>query len=193
MLLGGRNRKIHMRLAIVFFCLVPLTQVSAWVPTQQPMHRRRQRTITCIQPQDDPVDEFVLKGDAAALLGYGCVQSLTDFLLSPLAASQPDAFSNDVPVDAPVAQACLLVLTWVSTARAVGGYNPKVTRALPDTLVGAVTPWLVSSAIICGSCGLLSQVGIGPGLSGAEVDFVLGSATVVGGWRLVSARALPPF
>jgi hypothetical protein len=63
---------------------------------------------------------------------------------------------------------------------------------LPDTLVAALLPWLGSSALLLGLLALLGSVGLGPGATPAEMDFIIGAGTVVGGWRLVAAGGLPP-
>ena len=59
---------------------------------------------------DDSVDTVVLYGDAAALVGYGAIQAVVDFLLSPLAEADPDLFTNSLPLEAPVAQGSLVAL-----------------------------------------------------------------------------------
>ena len=59
-------------------------------------------------------------------------------------------------------------------------------------LLACVVPWIGSSCFLLVTLVLLAQAGIGPGASPAEVDFIVGSGTVVGGWRFVCATALPP-
>ena len=164
---------------------------------------------------DEPVDEFVLYGDAAWLLAYGAIQGIVDIVLGPMASADPSMFTNDIPLEryfrcvstldlpdacrahwssvralawySPVAQGSLLALTWILLTRATGGYAFSKTRELPNALFYAATSWLASCALLIGGLALLGSMGVGPGASPAEVAFITGSATIVGGWRLVCA------
>ena len=137
---------------------------------------------------DEPPNTLVIVGDAAALFSYGVVQAGVDVVLAPLAAADPELFTNDVPLDAPLAQGSLLALTWVALALTSGSYKFSCTRALPDSLRTAAQTWLVSSALLICGLSLLETAGMGPGASAAETSFIFGSATVVGGWRLLYAQ-----
>ena len=141
---------------------------------------------------DEPIDTLVLIGDAVALFAYGAVQGIVDLLLSPIASENPDMFTNaDLPLESPLAQGSLLALVWVGLAQLSGSYSVSRTRQLPDTLLTAAVTWIASSATLIGALALLASTGLGPGATPAETDFIVGSATVVGGWRLVTATALP--
>ena len=141
------------------------------------------------------MDRAVLAGDTASLLGYGAVQSLVDDALSPLAAKSPELFTQADSLAAPIFQAAVLAATWATIGTALGCYQRRLTRPADSpglALLAAVPPWLGSCALLLGALALLrSQLGVGPGASQAELDFFLGSATVVGGWRFVVATALP--
>ena len=143
------------------------------------------------QSDEEPVDTLVFLGDAAALVAYGSVQGIVDIVLGPLAAAEPNLFDNDLPIDNPVAQGSLIALLWVLLARYSGGYSFSRTRVLPDALLACAATWLGTCAILLGALALLGAAGIGPGASPAETDFIIGTGTVVGGWRLVCASALP--
>ncbi len=139
------------------------------------------------------IDTLVVAGDAAALVAYGAVQSVVDVLLSPIAQSQPDLFTQNLPVESPLGQGGLIALAWMGAAFAFGDYCPSTTRVLPAALVALLKAWLTSCVLVLGACALAQQLGLGgPGTSQAELDFVFGSGTVVGAWRMLCAAALPP-
>ena len=135
----------------------------------------------------------MLYGDAAACVVYGGVQGLTDGLLAPLAAAQPELFTSATPLPQPLLQGTLLALAWVAACAALAGYRPEVTRSrgapAVRTCLGA---WALSSAVVLGGAWALRVgAGLGPGVGNDEVSFVTGSLTVVGAWRLVVAAGLP--
>ena len=96
---------------------------------------------------DEPVDDVVFFGDAAALTAYGVVQGVVDVLLSPFAASDPEMFTNDLPLENPLAQGTLVALVFIVLARLCGSYSFERTRRLPDALVAVAIPWLASKSI----------------------------------------------
>ena len=131
---------------------------------------------------DDPL---VRRGDVGVLVAYGSVQAAVDQILLPVATSQPALFSQDKPVDAAPLQGVILATLWVGITMAIDGYNPSVTRAWPDCLKPLTLAWLGSGAIMVAGFAAL-----GLPLE-AEVEFVLGSATVIGGWRYLYSFRLP--
>ena len=145
-------------------------------------------TSRCSSPRcgfkrdDDPL---VRNCDAGVLVGYGVVQALVDQLLLPFATAQPELFTQDKPVDAAPLQGLILAALWVGITTAVDGYRPEVTRVWPDMLKPLVIAWVSMSAIMIGSFAL-----VGLPLD-AEFEFVLGSATVMGGWRWLYSFGLP--
>ena len=141
---------------------------------------------------DEPLDNIVIFGDAAALFSYGVIQAIVDVMLAPFAATDPDLFVYDVPIENPLAQGSLLTITWVAIALLSGSYKYSCTRILPGSLIKAAQTWLASSVLLLCGLALLGAAGIGPGANTAEASFIFGSATVVGGWRLVLAQAPPP-
>jgi hypothetical protein len=148
-------------------------------------------------------DDFVLKGDIATLAGYGTVQGLVDYSFAPLASSQPQMFDTFVgpAVMLPSIQGLVLAALWASIGVILGDidalnpYDVKNTRGVSPIEAAAIVlaPWFASCAIsfaILG--GLASAFQIGPGLSEAEINFLVGSYVVVAGWRVVSSSVLPP-
>ena len=136
---------------------------------------------------DDDVDTLVLYGDAGVLVGYGVVQSLVDQLLLPIATEQPAMFTQDQPVLLPQWQGLMLAALWVGITQAINGYRPSATRSLPstDAVVPICIAWLCSTAVLLSLFALL-------GLPlDAELEFTLGSATVVSGWRFLYSQRLP--
>ena len=121
------------------------------------------------------------------LLGYGSVQAIVDFALMPLATSQPELFTQTAPVVQAPLQGILLAGLWVGITSVQKGYRPSATRTLPSTesLVPLVTSWLGSSIALLFAFALLGQP------LDAELEFVFGSATVVGGWRFLYSQMLP--
>ena len=142
---------------------------------------------------DDPFNNVVMVGDAATLFGYGVIQNGVDAILEPLAVANPGAFTNDLPVDSPIAQASFIALLWVLLGRYSGSYKVYYNqrRSLPDALLACVYPWLGTSALLLGALSVAKSTGLGPGASQGEIDFVMGSITVVGAWRLICLRMMP--
>ena len=143
---------------------------------------------------EEPLDFLVLGGDALALFAYGAAQGAVDALLGPVASSNPELFTNEVPVDEPLSQASLIALLWIAISRVAGGYDADRTRGAPliDALLACAVPWLGTSILLLGSLTLLGANGIGPGVTPGEADFVIGAGTVVGGWRFVASQLPPP-
>ena len=139
-------------------------------------------------------DDYTAIGDAVVLVGYGAVQAVVDNALGPLAGSDPSLFELTDSVPAPVLQGCLLAASWLACSLLLNLYDPSLTRrpALP-TLVACLTAWISSSAVLLAAAwALQTTLHLGPGVSEAEVGFVTGSLTVVGGWRFVLVSAMPP-
>lgn len=182
-------------------CPPPLPSWSSPLPPASPLifttareHRRRCTPPLLRAPGGDEVDDtIVLYGDAAACLVYGAVQGLTDGLLAPLAAAQPELFTNATPLPLPLLQGGVLALAWVAACAALGGYRPEVTRSRGAPAVqSCLGAWALSTVAVLGSVwALQAGAGLGPGAGGDEVSFVTGSLTVVGAWRLVVAAGLP--
>ena len=176
----------------MFLSSVPPPVTHAAASQQLLLRPARGLIIMSSGDNEEPIDSVVFVGDAMALVSYGAVQLVVDTLLAPFATADPQLFTNDLPLQNPIAQGSLVAITWILIARVSGGYNISKTRVLPDALIYATMAWLSSSALLLGVLALLGSAGIGPGTSPAEVDFIIGSGTVVGGWRLVCASALPP-
>ena len=144
----------------------------------------------CLSPRlysEDKIDTLVMRGDAGVLIGYGTVQALVDVVLSPLAKASPGMFTQDLPVLAAPLQGILLAALWVGITNALDGYRAGATRTLPSraAIVPLVAAWLGSSVTL-----IAAFAALGLPLE-AEVEFVFGSATVIGGWRLLYANSLP--
>ena len=157
-------------------------------------HHRRCVPPRLRAPRGDEVDDtLVLYGDAAACMVYGAVQGLTDGLLAPLAAAQPELFTNATPLPLPLLQGTVLALAWVAACAALGGYRPEVTRSRGAPAVrSCLGAWALSTAGVLGALwALQAGAGLGPGVGNDEVSFVTGSLTVVGAWRLVVVAAGP--
>ena len=74
-------------------------------------------------------------------------------------------------------------------------YDVKKTRGVSPIEAAAIVlaPWFATCAIaIVVLGGLASAFNAGPGLSEAEINFLVGSYVVVAGWRVVSNSVLPP-
>ena len=133
------------------------------------------------EPDDEEsLDFLVLYGDAGVLLAYGCVQAIFDLVERPLVQKQPGLF---LPVPHAPSQAIILAAAWVGLTLALDGYSLSVTRAASRTLA-------LGKLLAAGICA--SSVLIGLALSQAysleaELDFVLGSATALCGWRFLFA------
>ena len=136
---------------------------------------------------EDQIDILVRRGDAGVLIGYGTVQAVVDFVLSPFAKSSPEMFTQDLPVLAAPLQGILLAGLWVGITSALNGYRAGATRTLPskEALIPLVAAWIGSSVTMI---AVFAAVGLP---LEAEVEFVFGSATVVGGWRLLYSNSLP--
>lgn len=136
---------------------------------------------------EDQIDTLVRRGDAGVLIGYGTVQAVVDYVLSPLAKSSPEMFTQDLPVLAAPLQGILLAGLWVGITSALNGYRAGATRTLPsqEALIPLVAAWIGSSVTM-----IAAFAAVGLPLE-AEVEFVFGSATVVGGWRLLYSNSLP--
>ena len=185
-------RECATRRLAMFLSSVPPPVTHAAASQQRLLRPARGLIIMSSGDNEEPIDSVVFVGDAMALVSYGAVQLVVDTLLAPFATADPQLFTNDLPLQNPIAQGSLVAITWILIARVSGGYNISKTRVLPDALIYATMAWLSSSALLLGLLALLGSAGIGPGTSPAEVDFIIGSGTVVGGWRLVCASALPP-
>ena len=148
-------------------------------------------------------DDFILYGDCAVLLGYGLIQGIVDVSFSGLQSTQPELFDLLVgpPVALPSLQVTLLTALWLATGIALGGveafdpFDIKKTRGV-DPVTAAATPFapwvatfLVVSVVLSGLDGAFQ---LGPGLSEAELNFLVGAYVVVAGWRVVVNSLLPP-
>ena len=160
------------------------------LPTTRPslLGAGTRRTLAIAMCEDDSVDNLVIIGDAGALFIYGTVQAVVDVILAPFAAADPEMFTNDLPLEMPLAQGSLLALVWIGLTYFSGGYKWSRSREFPQSLLSSAVTWIACSALLLGALALLASVGIGPGASQAEMDFFFGSLTVVGGWRLVYAN-----
>jgi hypothetical protein len=176
--------------------MLVLSQALAWSPAAASRPslatavRHSDSMRRCSAPKaysEDKIDVLVRRGDAGVLIGYGTVQALVDFVLSPLAKSSPDMFTQDLPVLAAPLQGILLAGLWVGITSALNGYRAGATRTLPskEALIPLVAAWIGSSITM-----IAAFAAVGLPLD-AEVEFVFGSATVVGGWRLLYSNSLP--
>ena len=172
-----------------------LVTVAAWSPgspgrttlSRSVVIARSQRCVSPACFSDDNLDTLVLSGDVGVLIAYGAVQSAVDGLLMPIATAQPDMFTQTMAVPGASLQGIVLAALWVGITLLLRGYRPSVTRSIPapEALFPLACAWLGSGAILV----LLSTL-IGLPYE-AELEFALGSATVVGGWRLLYSRWLP--
>ena len=143
-------------------------------------------SIRC-EYRDDDLDSLVLYGDAGVLVGYGTVQGLVDYSLGPLAQNNPDLFTQNLPVIAAPFQGILIAALWVLITQQLNGYSTARTRTLPSraAVIPLVVAWLGSSAVLLAT---LASAGLP---LDAEIEFVLGSATVIAGWRFLYSNSLP--
>jgi len=74
---------------------------------------------------------LVLYGDVGVFVGNGVVQSAADTLLLPLAASQPELFTQSQVLSAQW-QGIALAALWAGFTMALNGYRPSTTRTLPS-------------------------------------------------------------
>ena len=126
-------------------------------------------------------------GDAGVLVGYGAVQTFMDATLAPVASTNPELFALAQPIPGASLQGIVLAALWVGITSVQNGYRAGATRTLPskESLIPLATAWLGSGTILLTLCAVQ-----GIPLD-AEVEFILGSATVVGGWRLLYSDSLP--
>ena len=110
------------------------------------------------------------------LLAYGCVQAIFDLVERPLVARQPGLF---LPVPHAPSQAIILAAAWVGLTLALDGYSLSVTRGAASRTGASL------AAGICASSILISLALSQGFLLEAELDFVLGSATALCGWRFL--------
>ena len=168
--------------------------VKPWLPNH----------VSCRSPP--PVcaarDDFVLQGDAAVLLGYGCIQGVVDVSFAPLATQQPQLFDLLVgqPVFLPSLQGVVMAAAWVATGILLhridflNPYDVKRTRGVDFVTAAAVAiaPWVATCVPMLVALGCLHSAGFGPGLATEEVDFLVGAYVVTAGWRVVACSVLPP-
>ena len=178
---------------VALFALLPF--VAAWsaapsvrrsgAAAKGPRVKRRCRGARAFS--EDKFDKLVFYGDAGVLVGYGAVQAIVDASLMPLATAQPELFTQSEAVLAAPLQGIVLAALWCSITVAVGGYRAGATRTLPTraAIVPLVSAWLLSSLILVAG---FAAAGLDVD---AELEFVLGSATVVGGWRVLYSNRLP--
>ena len=166
-------------------------------------------------PDDEDIDYLVLYGDSGVLLAFGSVQAVFDSALQPLYSTLiPDsavAVVSHAPLQGmllcahclsnpglalpyhPAHQShvrslvCDSAACWVGILLAMKAYRPSVTRALmqPSGFLPLLAAWLGSSLAL-----VAALVAVGVPLD-AESDFLLGSITVVGGWRYLYSQGLP--
>ena len=105
----------------------------------------------------------------------------------PLATAQPELFTQSLPVLAAPLQGIAVAVLWCSITAAMNGYRAGATRTLPsqEAIIPLVAAWLGSSLILL---ALFAALGFP---LDAELEFVFGSATVVGGWRVLYSNKLP--
>jgi len=143
-----------------------------------------------------------MNGDVYLLLGYGAVQGVVDITFAPLAQAQPETFKMLIgpPVTLPSIQGCVLAALWVTAGLTLGAidalnpYDIKRTRGIGPVAAATVAlgPWFAScSLMMLLLAGLDVGFHLGPGLSAAETDFLIGSYVVMAGWRVIFDSALP--
>ena len=136
--------------------------------------------------------KFVLKAMSWLWSPTAGAQGFVDALLSPLATANPDMFENDLPIEYAAAQGCLVAVIWVCFALVTEGYSFDKTRNnFIESLLACAVPWIGSCAFILSALVFLNLNGVGPGANPGEVEFIIGSGTVVGAWRFVCSQ-LPP-
>ena len=150
-------------------------------------------------------DEFVMNGDAVALVGYGVVQTAVENSFAPMAQTNPELFQLLVGdhVELAALQGVVLAGLWILTGRALGhikaldGLDPfdiKKTRGVDylTAAVNVVAPWVASVLpMLVALASLSASFGLGPGTSQAEADFLVGAYVVVAAFRVVVNQALP--
>ena len=135
---------------------------------------------------DIPIDYLVLYGDSGVLLAFGSVQAIFDAALGPIWSAMDTSNSVSVVSHAPL-QGMLLAAVWVSILLLLKAYRPSITRSLPSA--AAILPLFAAWA---GSSLTLVAVLVALGVPlDAESDFLLGSASVIAGWRYLYSQGLP--
>ena len=97
---------------------------------------------------------LVLYGDVGVFVGNGVVQSAADTLLLPLAASQPELFTQSQPVLSAQWQGIALAALWAGFTMALNGYRPSATRTLPSraAFIPLCAAWFGSSVVLLSTC-----------------------------------------
>ena len=147
--------------------------------------RARSKVDRCFAWQLYPGYDAYVHTDSTVT--WNSPEAVVDFVLSPFAKSSPEMFTQDLPVLAAPLQGILLAGLWVGITSALNGYRAGATRTLPskEALIPLVAAWIGSSVTM-----IAAFAAVGLPLE-AEVEFVFGSATVVGGWRLLYSNSLP--
>ena len=125
--------------------------------------------------------------DAGVLLAYGSVQAIFDVSLAPLYdALAPEGGAVAIVSHAPL-QGMFIAAVWTAILLLLKAYRPSITRSLPSAaaLRPLVVAWLGSSL---GLVALLVALHVP---LDAEADFLLGSLSVIAGWRFLYSQGMP--
>ena len=184
----SRDNNLIMRSSSLFGAIVV---AAAYSPKPQrviasPVHRlirpALQSAPCCSADQsggDDESDSVLFYGDALVLLAYGSVTALFDVWLS----RAPDAITiMSAPVVHAPSQAIVIALLWLGITFALHGYRANA------SLWPLIAAWVGSSTIMLAVYALFGSPGPVPI---EEINFVLGTAVAVGGWRYAYSQGLP--
>ena len=111
-------------------------------------------------------------------------------------------FLVGAPVTLPTVQIIVLTACWFSSGMALSSsgnqfdpFDIKKTRGVDPlaAATAALAPWVATFLFASVFLAVLDAAfQLGPGLSQEEVDFLVGTYVVVGGWRVVASSLLPP-
>ena len=107
----------------------------------------RHAQISSCEPSET-VDSPVVIGDAVSLIGYGGVQAMVDYLLTPLAKSSPELFTQTDVISAPASQGAAIAIVWIALSLWRGGYAPSTTRTMPNAVLACLVPWVGSTCCL---------------------------------------------
>ena len=148
--------------------------------------RQHRSTVPlCLDNGDDGNDaglDFLgIYGDAGVLLAYGSVQTVFDLLVKPIAAT-----GIFLPVPHAASQGIVLAALWCGMLLLLKEYSLSRTRTFRPFPLTAT--WLSSSLAMLAASTTIMGVPLE-----AELDFLVGAASVLGGWRycLTTGAELP--
>ena len=141
------------------------------------------------------LDDIVMASDAVSLLAYGAIQGFVDTLLSPMAAASRDYSQTTFRWTRPFRRRASLRCSgsWPLACLVVA--MTAVLAAARHCLQLCLHVWCLGVAPVSSSSAhspcYRRSVALGLAPAG-EIDFVMGSITVVGAWRVLCSMYLPP-